>query len=480
MNLNLEQLQQELPSKRWFSDKGRIIAGIEVIDTGILDEDASSTLVLALVDLSFEDGGSSLYHLPLLVDGESARDATDEPERLRVLGDMLAHGHPIKAEHGIFHFSGPGLDPNNPPGSGSIRAIDGEQSNTSVVFDDSMILKFFRKVEPGPNPDLELTRLLTNEGFRSIPEQLGEIFYEATADEEVVPEESRTPNIDLGIAQRFIHGAREGWTIALEHIGSLLDQIHEADVPEDRPILVEERTGEMLTAIEQLGDATATMHVTLAREDMEQELRPEPVTEDDLRHWAQSAKTLLGATAQRSERLGRLQASLEQRLLSIESIEDGGSRLRVHGDYHLGQVLRVPRLWYILDFEGEPARSLQDRRIKQSPLKDVAGMLRSLSYAAHAALFERCEPDTERWTELEPWAFAWEEAARDRFLSAYLAKSHEGMFLPTDEDSIIALLDFFELEKAIYEVGYEMGARPSWVRIPLRGIEQIIERGEKP
>ncbi|MFP5298435.1 MAG: maltokinase N-terminal cap-like domain-containing protein, partial [Actinomycetota bacterium] len=305
MNLNIEQIRQVLPTKRWFGEKGRNISAIHLIDLGILHEEADSVLALGLVDVGFEEGPDSIYHLPLLIEGDSVRDATEEPERLRILGEMLAHGHPIKGEHGIFHFSGPGLDPGNPPGSGSVRTIDGEQSNTSVVFDDSVILKFFRKVEPGTNPDLELTRVLTNEGFRSIPEQLGEIFYEATADAEVVPEEAHSPNIDLGIAQRFIHGGREGWTIALDHIGALFDQVHEADVPEDRNALVEERAADILGAIEQLGDATATMHVTLAREDIEPELRPEPVIEDDLRHWSASARALLAATAQRSEELSR-------------------------------------------------------------------------------------------------------------------------------------------------------------------------------
>lgn len=480
MNIDLTELQRELPNKRWFGDKSRAVTSVTLVDHGILDERDGSTLILGLAEVAFSEGPTALYSLPLVVEADGrAWDATDDPERFRVLGDMLAHGHPIKSEHGIFHFSGPGLDPGNPPGAGSIRKIDGEQSNTSIVFDDSVILKFFRKVEPGPNPDLELTRVLTNEGFRSIPEQVGEIFYEPTADEEVVPEETPEPSIDLGIAQRFVHGGREGWVIALEHVGQLLDQIHEADVPEDRPLLVEERSAEILAALEQLGDATATMHVTLAREDMEAELRPEPVTPEDLEHWSKDAIRLLNTTVAASEQLRERNDQIKRMLERLPGIESAGSRIRIHGDYHLGQVLRVPRLWYILDFEGEPARSLEDRRAKQSPLKDVAGMLRSLSYAAHASLFDRCGPDDEQWARLEPWALAWEEAARDRFLSSYLAKSHEGMFLPNDEDSILDLLDFFELEKAIYEVGYELGARPEWVRIPLRGIERILERGEK-
>ena len=132
----------------------------------------------------------------------------------------------------------------------------------------------------------------------------------------------------------------------------------------------------------------------------------------------------------------------------------------------------------ILDFEGEPARSLEERRAKHSPLKDVAGMLRSIGYAASASLFERAGDDPSEWERLEPWALEWERMARERFLRGYLARSHEGNFLPPDRESQFALLDFFEIDKALYELGYELNHRPDWIHIPLRGIRQVIERGE--
>jgi maltose alpha-D-glucosyltransferase/alpha-amylase len=138
--------------------------------------------------------------------------------------------------------------------------------------------------------------------------------------------------------------------------------------------------------------------------------------------------------------------------------------------------MRKLRDWVLLDFEGEPARALEERRAKQSPLKDVAGMVRSFSYAATSALFERAQPDSDEWQGLEPWADAWEQLARERFIAAYISKSHEGRFLPADRDDIFAMLDFFEIDKALYELAYERSNRPDWVRIPLRGIARVIAR----
>jgi maltose alpha-D-glucosyltransferase / alpha-amylase len=170
--------------------------------------------------------------------------------------------------------------------------------------------------------------------------------------------------------------------------------------------------------------------------------------------------------------------SINQRFKTLEKLGDPGSKTRIHGDYHLGQTLLGPRGWLILDFEGEPLRSLAERRSFQSPLRDVAGMLRSFSYAAYAALLERAEVDSDRWNQLEPWAAAFEELARNYFLQAYLRTSHEGDLLPHDREELGVLLDFFEIDKALYEIGYELGHRPDWVHIPARGIVDVIRRSE--
>ena len=469
MSLDLSRWKETLPEQRWFGQKGRPISSVDLVDQGRLDE-GEEPLILALVTVRFEDGGEAMYHLPVVVgDDGLARDAIGEVDRLRIIGELLAHGQPVKGENGVFHFSGPGLDPSAPLGSSSIWAMDAEQSNTSVVFDEAVILKFFRKVEPGPNPDLEITRLLTNEGFKHIPTQVGEIFYESDDEEDSF-------SIDLGIAQHFIKGAREGWTFVLEELPRLYDEIHSEDAAEDLSVLTEERTIDLLTAIEQLGEVTAELHVTLAKDGSEPDIQPEPIETSDLEEWAEDGHKTLEALAVEVPEIGAMKGAIAERVDAVRRFTPDGLKLRTHGDYHLGQVLRRPRRWYILDFEGEPARPLEERRKKKSPLRDVAGMLRSFSYATYASLFARSEPDGDEWNRLEPWALTWEALARDRFLSAYLSRSHEGRFLPADRDELIALLDFFELEKALYEIGYERGHRPEWTRIPLKGITQVLAR----
>lgn len=473
IHIDLDQIRQRLPEQRWFGGKGRDIASVSLLDAGIV-EDGPPALVLAIVTVAYGDGAEDLYHLPLLVDDDGAsRDAFEEPDRLMVLGELMAHGSSIKGDDGVFQFGGPSLDPSHPPGASSARAMGAEQSNTSLVLDESVIVKTFRRVAVGSNPELELTRLLTTEGFMNIPAHVGEVIYETDTDDGPV-------RIDLGIAQNFVSGAVEGWELALAKLGELYEAVDEADANEDIPFLIEERAGELLDAAEELGEATAGLHVTFGREQADPELAPEAIDEIDLGEWAASASASLAALAQRDlVELRPLVAGIEERVGRVKTIEEPGHKTRVHGDYHLGQVIRSPRGWLILDFEGEPARSLEERRAKQSPLKDVAGMLRSFGYAAAASLWARAGDDEDERRRLEPWALVWENLARDRFLHGYLTRSHEGNFLPADRASLLTVLDFFEVEKALYELGYELSHRPDWIPIPLRGIRQVIERGGK-
>ncbi|MDQ4125380.1 MAG: alpha-amylase, partial [Actinomycetota bacterium] len=353
----------------------------------------------------------------------------------------------------------------------SVRAMGAEQSNTSLVFDDTTIVKLFRRVEPGRNPDLELCRLLTHEGFENVPPQVGELTYRGEVDGEEV-------SIDLGIAQRFVGDATDGWDYVLAQIGALFDEVDEADVAEDHAFLVEQRAAPSLEAVEELGEATGALHVALSREESDPALAPEPVDQLDLRAWADSAKAYLDRLSGGVPQLEEIGPRIVAQIDKVKALDAPGCKTRIHGDYHLGQVIRALK-WMILDFEGEPVRSLEERRTKHSPLKDVAGMLRSFSYAATSALFDRAEPDSDEWKRLQPWADTWEALARDRFLASYLRKSHEGRFLAQDRETLGVLLDFFEIDKALYELEYELGHRPEWVRIPASGIARVIERGEK-
>src|ERR671918_747252 len=223
MIVDAQHLKDQLPGRRWFGGKGRALRGARVVDESVV-EDGPPTLVWALIEVEFEDGERNIYHMPLLIDGDGPpRDAFEDVERLRGLGELMAHGHTVKGEAGAFHFGGPGLDPLAPPGGRSVRTLGAEQSNSSLVLDDEVIIKVFRRVEAGTNPDLELNRLLTNEGFPHIPPQVREIIYEGEIDGEEV-------SFDLGIAQHFVGDAVEGWTEVLRHVNHIFDEIHPEDV----------------------------------------------------------------------------------------------------------------------------------------------------------------------------------------------------------------------------------------------------------
>ena len=468
--IDVKRLQAWLPERRWFGSKGQKITSIEVVDQAVVD-DGDPSLVFALLRVHFDDSTPDLYQVPLVVPAEGeAWDPFDDPERLAIIGELMAHGESIKGDFGIFHFGGPGLDPLSPPGKAA-RTLGVEQSNSSVILDEKVILKLFRRPGLGPNPDLELNRLLTNEGFREVPPQVGEIVYEGTIEGEEIA-------IDLGIAQEFIHDGVEGWEATLRGLRALYDQIHIEDTKEDIKFLTEQRSAETLDSLAELGDVTGGLHIVLSREEIDPELAPQEIDHDDLAGWAKaSRKTLRRLIDSGLEEIVPLKDDIEARIAAVEGVEDPGYKTRIQGDYHLAQVMLSPRGWVLLDFEGEPARPLEERREKQSPLRDVAGMLRSFSYAATAVLFERAQPETEEWRKLEPWADCWEELVRERFLHAYLAKSHEGRFLPAERDEIFVLLDFFEIDKALYELGYERSNRPDWIRIPLRGIHNVLTRG---
>lgn len=468
--IQVDSLAAMLPLKRWFGAKERVITSVSVIDDTDLD-DGPPPLTAALVRIDFADGGSDVYNLLLIAaTGAELQDPFEkDSDRLKALGRHMAHGSTLRGRQGSFRFSGAGLDPLSEPGRSSIRSVSSEQSNSSVIFDEEIIMKVLRRVEPGPNPELELARLLTGEGFDNIPAQVGELRYE--------PDETDSEEdfYDLGIAQHFLRDARDGWQETLTHLDQLFEQASMLD-PQDLRNDVEEGAAEILEGIDQLGDVTAALHVMLARDGLDIKFSAEPIDSADLKQWAERARDSLERARSGGDMEG-LVAGVTRIIELLPSVPNPGGKTRIHGDYHLGQTMLTERGWMILDFEGEPARSLQDRRSKDSPLRDVAGMLRSFSYAATAALFKRAEPGSPEWDGLKPVAEAWEDLAREHFLRAYLRTSHEGEFLP-DEESTGIMLNVLEVDKALYELAYERGHRPAWARIPLEGIRHAIKREE--
>ena len=270
--------------------------------------------------------------------------------------------------------------------------------------------------------------------------------------------------------------------------GSLLEAV-EREIPP----LVAERLGTYIESARLLGERTAALHLCLASDKDDKDFAPEPFNPFYQRSLFQSMRNLavqsLGLLRSRlktmpetaradAEKVSALQGDILKRLRAVADQRLSGMRMRIHGDYHLGQVLHTGKDFLIIDFEGEPARSLGERRFKRTPITDIAGMLRSFDYVAHAALFEQTErgvitPETIGW--IKPWTEFWTYWSSLIFLKAYLARAREGDFLPKTDQELQVLLQATLMNKALYELGYELNNRPAWVHIPLQGVLHLIE-----
>jgi trehalose synthase-fused probable maltokinase len=488
--LSRHDLEQAAPAllaylqrQRWFGSRGRPVASLEVEDLATLRE-GEPTVLLVLAAVAYEDGGRERYSLPLGVRpgpaseffdpekvvteiaGEAGPaavvDALGDPESSAVLWELIATGASARTEAGELRCRGDGIAPGVEPAS--IRPLGREQSNTSLVRGDTELLKWFRMIEEVRSPELEMTEALAGAGFSAVPAPLGVAEYQRPGAEAVL----------LALVQPYLHNGTEGWALALSSLRDLYAEAEEQGVGDDESALrhVEEQGATFLPESARLGEVTAEMHLALASDAMPESMRARPVTAAMLGAWADTMTReldqLLSGTDPALEPLRERRAAVLAGFEALRRIDEGGLAIRVHGDYHLGQTLRTDTGWTVLDFEGEPALGVGERRAHSSPLRDVAGMLRSLDYAAAAALAERTEPDPEVVEELQRQGAAWAEANRRLFWGAYLARVGDHPLLPRSAGDTLALRRAWELRKAVYEVGYELGHRPDWVGTPLR------------
>jgi maltokinase len=330
-----------------------------------------------------------------------------------------------------------------------VRPIGVEQSNSSLVYDERLILKIFRRLLPGPNPEIEVTAGLARASFPWVAEPL--------ATESLSVDPSVGPRYDLALLQPFLAGGVDGWALALTSLRDLFG-VHDTH---SMPIIVAgapppsadpgEAGGDFAAEAHRLGETTAAMHIALAEAFGRDEGDRHAWADDIERQVRRSVADPLTALA----------------ILDELRHADPGPAIRTHGDYHLGQVMRTDAGWYVLDFEGEPDRPLEERQRPTSPLRDVAGMLRSLHYASAVALSERDA------VEFELPAESWEIRNRQAFLDGYLPAASKGGILPADHASVDAVLAAFELEKAVYELAYERAHRPDWLHIPQTAIRRL-------
>jgi len=396
-------------------------------------------LYVELVEIGFDTGTHETYQL--LTSGKDL-DALAEPRHVRDLVHMMRSGAVVRAEEGVLEFralegfASLGTELTN------ARPIATEQSNTSIVFDEELILKIFRRLEPGVNAELELLRFLTERGFSNIAQLAGWYAYIG-----------RPLNTTLGVLQEFVRDALDGWELALDEL--------------------EREPERSLTRLKRLGQVTGAMHAVLASDSTDPTFAPEDP----------SAEALALLTATVDEEIGRIFVELPEDVEALDPIRGRGEEvreslallshagsfgktIRTHGDLHLGQTLwsEASSDWVLIDFEGEPARPLAERRRKRSPLRDVAGMLRSFAYAVSAVEILRGALAPE----------GWEERAREEFIAGY-HETADPALLPAGEAAFERLLMVFELEKAVYELRYELNHRPDWIHIPVAGILRMLE-----
>ncbi|MBA2252762.1 MAG: hypothetical protein H0W13_08675 [Nitrospirales bacterium] len=503
-----EALADYLPRQRWFGAKGKRIVSVHLHDHAVLPGAPRPTL-LAIVAVEFHDGQLERYVLLLVMTPHLEPNQASTPDRLFNLPDSAGRmwvtdatadaDACLKLVDGIrdsLQWQGrrgtfrclPTItaDSTLTVPLRQAKRLSGEQSNTSIVLDQRVILKLIRKFDPGVNPDREILEFLnTRTRYQSVPPLIGSIDYQASFDED-----SSELSATVGLLQTFIPNDGDGWRTAIEHVKTLLHDTRTPITNRRTDELVQQSCQTDVTAMRRLGAITAELHVALSSDTTDPAFRPERITEEDISAWCSGMASQIGTVfgqlraLDRSrqahlqlteEEMASLEFSCEKRLDGLRTLlDDPVTKIRVHGDYHLGQVLKKGEEFIILDFEGEPARRLEERRAKQCALKDVAGMLRSFNYAACAARREGKGDvhDDERITTL------WERLVSDAFWSGYTAMARPGQvsFMPGTHAGAQTVLRVFELDKTIYEIGYELNNRPDWLDIPLNGLRRILDR----
>jgi maltose alpha-D-glucosyltransferase/alpha-amylase len=518
----LAYLETQLPSalpqfllrQRWFGGKARQIKSIEIPDIVPLTtvnaylifarvnyaEGPAETYAIPMVRISSEGQVSSLRIHPDRSFAEIIlKDALTDQQFLAHLLDAIANRASwpgIKGQVRAVPTSA--LESLWRPAQGPITPslMNAEQSNSSVVYDKRLVLKMFRRVEAGLNPDLEIgVFLMEKSSFRNVPPLAGYIEY--------VDEHGATSS--LGMLQGYIANQGDAWQFTLRALAEYYEAVSQSnaagagEIPraslvalsgQPVPDEARRRIGAYLDSAALLGRRTAELHLALASRADDPDFAPQPSSEADHEAFAESAAQLLTAnfdllrrlqvgmpdqTRQEAEEILRLEETARRRLQVLARLKGSAMATRIHGDYHLGQVLFTGSDFVIIDFEGEPARPLAERRRKRSPLQDVAGMLRSFHYAAYAPLLQEGNAEGSSHERPRRWAQYWQKWVSATFLRTYLEVSGDAIFIPVGREELALLLDVHLLDKAVYELGYELNNRPSWVRIPLDGISQLLQ-----
>ncbi|MGJ7522360.1 maltose alpha-D-glucosyltransferase [Variovorax sp. LT1P1] len=500
LQLETETLPRHVETQRWYASKGTSIARARVRDHAVWDAGQRSWM-LPLLDL---DGPSetSTYFMPLALAWEDhdedrmkalmacpvakvrqqanvgvMADAFFDESFCRALVEAMGERLTLPTNGGKLLFTHTdafaklaGKDVN----ALAVTAPTAQSSNTVVTLGERLFLKGYRRLRPGINPELEMGRFLTEVAkYPNCVPVAGALEYVA----------NDGSTMTLALVQSYVPNQGDGWDYTLSYLERYLESIRTIDTEQPADV-----HGGFLSLMQTLGERTAELHLALSKRTGDKAFDPEPMTEQDVAGWRERAANETGRTLDRlAERLAdlphELQDEAKRLLVRAAEVRDrvaafplegqSGVKTRFHGDYHLGQVLVSRNDFLIIDFEGEPARSFEERRQRSSALRDVAGMVRSFNYARWSAL-RRVAQSADEILKLEPAARAWEAETRDAFLGAYMARmSHGGA--TQSEESATRLLALFEFEKAMYELRYELDNRLDWVQVPLQGILALID-----
>lgn len=520
-------LRAWLPSRRWFGGKARTIKGVHVQEA-IPVPVGKEKVYLTYVQVEYVQTEADLYALPLgCATGEAAEavrregpggviarlslgnehqegilyDAMSNRGFCLALLDLISHRRSLTGKKGRLEAchtavlrklrkeSGLELEPS---------ASKAEQTNSSVIYGERLMLKLFRRLEPGVNPELEIGRLLTEQRFPHTPPLAGALEYDDHSEEPWT----------IGVLTSYIPKSKSAWEYTLDTLGRFYEriqalppeQLHAPPIPSasvtklagvELTELAKDLVGTYHESARLLGERTAQMHLVLAANTQDKNFAPEPFTPHAQRGLVQGVRSQARQTFQLlNQRLKTLPPEirpLAEEVLGLEGVlikkaqafyarHLSTVRIRHHGDYHLGQVLYTGKDFLLIDFEGEPSVPLSQRRIKRTALRDVAGMIRSFHYAAKSALLQQLERGTLSPAlrgAAEAWAPFWARWVSAIFFHAYREAAGHASFVPFNDEEMRLLLDISLLRKAIYELGYELSHRPDWVGIPLQGLLEL-------
>ena len=498
-------LPEFLPKQRWFAAKGSPVTRVAIADQTVLAEPGPG-LMIACLDTETENGTGQKYLLPLAITWETAEDdpvanlqayslaKVRRGPSIGALHDAMANapftasvvrrireGSVVDTASGgrVAFTATQAMESFEGPFDGTIDRLGREQSNTSMLIGEQMILKVFRRLEPGVHPELEIGRFLTDvAGFGNVPPLLGSV--------ELVGVDGQPTA--LAVLQKFVRNQGDGWGYALDYLDRVLGEL-EIRPAGDR--VEEEVHLPFLSLVETLGTRVAEMHRAFALPVDDPAFAPEPANADDLAAWGDQvrlqacsahealSRTLAGGNL--PGEAGDLALRVLRQWQRIDGLIDKAlpkrlkvMKTRLHGDFHLGQVVVVKNDFHILDFEGEPARPLSERRAKHAPLRDVAGMVRSFDYAGWAALNDRVLSRPQSAGTIAAAVETWKAACIVRFLKGYRQAIGDCPSVPSKMKDFDRLLDLFVLDKALYEICYEAANRPDWLPIPLEGVARLI------